>query len=302
MTQEEEEEYFGISVDLTDAVPDRVIAGRRFERYVGEYGVKYDVTGARYQGDDRHRTLDFEVYFCPAVRFKGGDWGRDRVVSKRDDPGVEETAGAGIDPKEREWKEYKILWCVAAESGLPFIPLSDPELTAIQAYEVWQEKTLKQDEHGCGATQPQSPLDKLMQMNYNMVNSGELYFECEQNCISEGAAMQNDQVGKAIPWNPWHGCKKVSPGCKNCFVYKQDRRYGRDTTKIEKGKTTYELKDKDVPPHSVIKLCFSSDVLKRYNMSLKNVVRGYDHGSCILKFTGFGTRWFSGFKTERIKL
>ena len=42
-------------------------------------------------------------------------------------------------------------------------------------------------------------------------------------------------------------------------LYKQDRRYGRDTTKIEKGKTTYELKDKDVPPHSVIKLCFSSD-------------------------------------------
>ena len=68
--------------------------------------------------------------------------------------------------------------------------------------------------------------------------------------------MQNDQVGKAIPWNPWHGCKKVSPGCKNCFVYKQDRRYGRDTTKIEKGKTTYELKDKNVPPHSLIKLCF----------------------------------------------
>ena len=66
--------------------------------------------------------------------------------------------------------------------------------------------------------------------------------------------MQNDQVGKAIPWNPWHGCKKVSPGCKNCFVYKQDRRYGRDTTKIEKGKTTYELKDKDVPPHSIIKI------------------------------------------------
>ena len=61
MTQEEEEEYFGISVDLTDAVPDLAIAGRRFERYVGEYGVKYDVTGARYQGDDRHRTLNFWV-------------------------------------------------------------------------------------------------------------------------------------------------------------------------------------------------------------------------------------------------
>ena len=44
--------------------------------------------------------------------------------------------------------------------------------------------------------------------------------------------------------------EKVSPGCKNCFVYKMDKRYGRDTTMIVKGKTAYEPKDKDVPPHS----------------------------------------------------
>lgn len=71
--------------------------------------------------------------------------------------------------------------------------------------------------------------------------------------------MQNIEIEKAIPWNPWHGCKKVSPGCKNCFVYKMDQRYGRDTTIITKGKTTYELKDKDCPPNSLVKLCFSSD-------------------------------------------
>lgn len=71
--------------------------------------------------------------------------------------------------------------------------------------------------------------------------------------------MQNDQINKAVPRNPWHGCKKVSPGCKNCFVYKMDRRYGRDTTIITKRKTTYELKDKDCPFGSVVKLCFSSD-------------------------------------------
>ena len=71
--------------------------------------------------------------------------------------------------------------------------------------------------------------------------------------------MQNIEIEKAIPWNPWHGCKKVSPGCKNCFVYKMDKRYGRDTTIITKGKTTYELKDKNCPPNSLVKLCFSSD-------------------------------------------
>lgn len=49
--------------------------------------------------------------------------------------------------------------------------------------------------------------------------------------------MQNTEVDKAIQWNPWHGCKRVSPGCKNCFVYKMDRRYGRDTSIITLGKT-----------------------------------------------------------------
>lgn len=26
-----------------------------------------------------------------------------------------------------------------------------------------------------------------------------------------------------IMWNPWHGCKKVSEGCKFCYVYRQDK-------------------------------------------------------------------------------
>ena len=27
-------------------------------------------------------------------------------------------------------------------------------------------------------------------------------------------------------WNPWHGCTKISPGCKYCYVYRQDEMYG----------------------------------------------------------------------------
>ncbi|MDR0436703.1 MAG: phage Gp37/Gp68 family protein [Bacteroidales bacterium] len=27
-------------------------------------------------------------------------------------------------------------------------------------------------------------------------------------------------------WNPWHGCIKHSPGCKHCYVYRQDEMYG----------------------------------------------------------------------------
>lgn len=38
-----------------------------------------------------------------------------------------------------------------------------------------------------------------------------------------GVIMQNTEIEKAIPWNPRHGCKKVSPGYKNRFVYKMDQ-------------------------------------------------------------------------------
>ena len=29
-------------------------------------------------------------------------------------------------------------------------------------------------------------------------------------------------------WNPWQGCTKVSPGCKNCYMYRDKARYGKD--------------------------------------------------------------------------
>lgn len=27
-------------------------------------------------------------------------------------------------------------------------------------------------------------------------------------------------------WNPWHGCTKISAGCRYCYVYRQDEMYG----------------------------------------------------------------------------
>ena len=26
----------------------------------------------------------------------------------------------------------------------------------------------------------------------------------------------------SINWNPWHGCKKFSEGCENCYVINDD--------------------------------------------------------------------------------
>ena len=37
-------------------------------------------------------------------------------------------------------------------------------------------------------------------------------------------------------WNPWVGCFKVSPGCKNCYMYREQNHYGNDPKEIRRTK------------------------------------------------------------------
>lgn len=37
-------------------------------------------------------------------------------------------------------------------------------------------------------------------------------------------------------WNPWHGCHKKSAGCLNCYMFRRDSLYDKDSEKIEKTK------------------------------------------------------------------
>ena len=37
-------------------------------------------------------------------------------------------------------------------------------------------------------------------------------------------------------WNPWHGCTKLSPGCLNCYVYRQDEMINKDSKIVSKNK------------------------------------------------------------------
>lgn len=37
-------------------------------------------------------------------------------------------------------------------------------------------------------------------------------------------------------WNPWTGCEKVSQGCKNCYMYTAQNRYGQDPTVVRRSK------------------------------------------------------------------
>ena len=35
-------------------------------------------------------------------------------------------------------------------------------------------------------------------------------------------------------WNPWHGCHKISAGCQNCYVYRRDAQYEKDSSVVVK--------------------------------------------------------------------
>ena len=38
----------------------------------------------------------------------------------------------------------------------------------------------------------------------------------------------------SIMWNMWHGCRKISEGCRNCYVYRQDANWSKDSSIITK--------------------------------------------------------------------
>lgn len=41
-------------------------------------------------------------------------------------------------------------------------------------------------------------------------------------------------------WNPWTGCRKVSPGCKFCYMYRGKERFGLDGNQVIRGKSTFK--------------------------------------------------------------
>lgn len=70
-------------------------------------------------------------------------------------------------------------------------------------------------------------------------------------------------------WNPWHGCTKISPGCKYCYVYRQDEMYGNPANSSNCHKNmTFDMplrKKRDgtykIPSGKTVFTCFTSDFL-----------------------------------------
>ena len=43
-------------------------------------------------------------------------------------------------------------------------------------------------------------------------------------------------------WNPWQGCRKVSPGCANCYMFRDKKRYGQNPLEVKRSaKATFNL-------------------------------------------------------------
>lgn len=69
-------------------------------------------------------------------------------------------------------------------------------------------------------------------------------------------------------WNPWHGCRRYSPGCAHCYVYRIDALHGRDSSvctrtgqfrlPVQRNRQgAYKL----LPDGDYVYTCFSSDFL-----------------------------------------
>lgn len=72
-----------------------------------------------------------------------------------------------------------------------------------------------------------------------------------------------------ISWNPWHGCHKISEGCRHCYVYREDMAFGTVTPSNEVRRTaSFSLPIKrdrkgnlKYPSGTMFALCFTSDLL-----------------------------------------
>ena len=76
---------------------------------------------------------------------------------------------------------------------------------------------------------------------------------------------KNAIESKSKMWNLWHGCHKLSAGCKYCYVYRGDYNRGIDSSVVTKTKS-FDLPvqkkrngEYKIPAGSMVYTCFTSD-------------------------------------------
>lgn len=69
----------------------------------------------------------------------------------------------------------------------------------------------------------------------------------------------------SVTWNPFHGCHKLSDGCRHCYMYRRDAEYGKDSSVVTKT-AAFNLPVRrsrngayKIPPGEIVFTCFTSD-------------------------------------------
>ncbi len=80
-------------------------------------------------------------------------------------------------------------------------------------------------------------------------------------------------------WNPWHGCRKKSEGCDNCYMFYLDRKNGNNGSNIYKVKNNFDYplhKDRQgrykIKSGEMIRICMTSDFFLEEADSYRNEV------------------------------
>lgn len=69
----------------------------------------------------------------------------------------------------------------------------------------------------------------------------------------------------SVTWNPWHGCHKISEGCRHCYVYRQDAQWDRtSSTVVRTAQFDLPLRRNRkgfyrIPSGEFVYTCFTSD-------------------------------------------
>lgn len=70
----------------------------------------------------------------------------------------------------------------------------------------------------------------------------------------------------SVIWNPWHGCTKISSGCRHCYMYRKDAEFGKNSSIVTKT-TSFRMpvmrnrkgEYKMHPDDGLVYTCFTSD-------------------------------------------
>ena len=91
----------------------------------------------------------------------------------------------------------------------------------------------------------------------------------EQLSLFENKPIPDPRPPETVTWNGIHGCRKVSPGCLHCYMFRRDESVGKDPTIVRKTQS-FNLPVRrlragaykgfyKIPSGSHIFTCFSSD-------------------------------------------